>query len=237
MNSKKMTNAARSARTGQSTRSCNILRSADTASPCLAAFAAYNRLVKPASAMSCILLITRDRSTEVLAERALVAGGHDVITADSTDAALRSLLNVRVDAAVLDTTVGEEAMSEFCSWLRSTETGCPVVFLASPGARWLGSLPVEPERDEIVVKPCDGKEIRQAVEKTLNSAHHLSPAALMIGDITLDRSSHELRGDGVSVQLTPTEFRLVQYLAQRRGAIVSTEELLEDRKSTRLNSS
>src|SRR3990170_4831981 len=187
--------------------------------------------------MTCVLLITRDRGTGVLAERALVAGGHDVIAADSTDAALRSLLNVRIDAAVLDTAVGEEAMSEFCSWLRSTETNCPVVFLASPGARWLDSLPMEPERDEIVVKPCDGKEIRQAVEKALNSAHQGSPAALMLGEITLDRSSHELRGDGVAVQLTPTEFRLVQYLAQRRGAIVSTEELLEDRKSTRLNSS
>jgi DNA-binding response OmpR family regulator len=86
---------------------------------------------------------------------------------------------------------------------------------------------MEPERDEIVVKPCDGKEIRRAVEKTLNSAHHLSPVALMVGDITLDRSSHELRGDGVSVQLTPTEFRLVQYLAHRRGTIIPTEELLE----------
>lgn len=177
--------------------------------------------------MTCVLLITRDRGTGVLVERALVAGGHDVIAADSTDAALRSLLNIRIDAAVLDTAVGEEAMNEFCSWLGSTEASCPVVFLASPGARWLGSLPMKPERDEIVVKPCDGKEIRHAVEKTLNSAHDLSPAALMVGDISLDRGSHELRGDGVSVQLTPTEFRLVQYLAQRRGAIISTEELLE----------
>jgi two-component system OmpR family response regulator len=177
--------------------------------------------------MSCVLLITRDRSTEVLAERALAAGGHDVIAADSTDAALRSLLSVRIDAAVLDSTVGEEAMSEFCSWLRSTETNCPVVFLASPGARWLGSLPMVPEHDEIVVKPCDGKEIRHAVEKTLNSAHHAGPATLMFGEISLDGSSHELRGDGVSVQLTPTEFRLIQYLAQRRGTIVSSEELLE----------
>src|SRR3989337_756406 len=118
--------------------------------------------------MTCVLLVTRDRSTEVLAERALVASGHDVIAANSTDAALRSLLNVRVDAAVLDTAVGEEAMAEFCSWLRSTGTDCPVVFLASPGARWLGSLPMAPERDEIVVKPCDGKEIRPAVENELN---------------------------------------------------------------------
>src|SRR3970040_2121200 len=184
-------------------------------------------MFKAATLMPCVLLTTGDGGTGVRAERALVAGGHDVIAADSTDAALRSLLNVRIDAAVLDTAVGEEALSEFCSWLRSTETSCPVVFLASPGPRWLGSLPVEPERDEIVVKPCDGKEIRQAVEKTLNSAHHVSPAALMIGDITLDRSSHELRGDGVAVQLTTTAFRLVQYLAQRRGTIISTEELLE----------
>ena len=177
--------------------------------------------------MSCVLLITRDRSTEVLAERALAAGGHDVIAAASTDAALRTLLNVRIDAAVLDSTVGEEAMSEFRSWLRTSEVNCPVVFLASPGARWLGSLPMEPERDEIVVKPCDGKEIRRAVEKTLNSSHAAGPATMMIGDITLDSSSHELRGDGVSVQLTPTEFRLIHFLSQRRGTIVSSEELLE----------
>ena len=177
--------------------------------------------------MSCVLLITRDRSTEVLAERALAAGGHDVIAAASTDAALRTLLNVRIDAAVLDSTVGDEAMSEFRSWLRTSEVNCPIVFLASPGARWLGSLPMEPERDEIVVKPCDGKEIRRAVEKTLNSSHAAGPATMMIGDITLDSSSHELRGDGVSVQLTPTEFRLIHFLSQRRGTIVSSEELLE----------
>src|SRR3989337_232264 len=118
--------------------------------------------------MTCVLLITRDRGTGVRAGRALAAGGQDVIAADSTDAALRSLLNVRIDAAVLDTAVGEEAMSEFCSWLRSMETSCPIVFLASPGARWLGSLPMEPERDEIVVQPSDGQEIRPAVENELN---------------------------------------------------------------------
>ncbi len=178
--------------------------------------------------MSSILLITRDASTEVLAERALVSGGHEVITVPGAGAAIRSLFNVRVDAVVVDSAVGEEELKEFRGWLQSGNGSYPIVFLASAGARWLvGSLPFDPDRDEIVVKPCEGKEIRQAVERTLDAAGEARPEALIIGDVTLDRSAHELRGEGVTVQLTPTEFRLMSYLAQRRGVIVSAEELLE----------
>ena len=65
------------------------------------------------------------------------------------------------------------------------------------------------------------------MERTLDAAGETRPEALTIGDVTLDRSTHELRGEGVTVQLTPTEFRLMSYLAQRRGVIVSAEELLE----------
>lgn len=177
--------------------------------------------------MSSVLLITRDASTQVLAERVLASGGHEVITVDSSDAAIRSLFNVRVDTVVIDSSVEEDEMREFRSWLQSGNGSYPIIFLASAGARWLvGSLPIDPERDEVVVKPFEGTDLRRAVEKTLDAAEQ-TPEALIIGDMTLDRSSHELRGDGVSVQLTPTEFRLMSYLTQRRGSIVSAEELLE----------
>ncbi len=65
------------------------------------------------------------------------------------------------------------------------------------------------------------------MEKSLDAGERAGPDVLTIGEATLDRSSHELRGDGASVELTPTEFRLVRYLMQRRGSIVSVEELLE----------
>ncbi len=78
-----------------------------------------------------------------------------------------------------------------------------------------------------MTKPCEGKEIRSSVEKTLDAAGGTRPEVISIGDLALDRNSHELRGDSVTVQLTPTEFRLMSYLVRRRGRIVSAEELLQ----------
>jgi two-component system OmpR family response regulator len=178
--------------------------------------------------MSCVLLVAHDPSTATLAEHALSAGGHEVITVRSSDAAIRSLFNVRIDAAVVDSAIGEEEVKEFCGWLRSSSDNCPIVLLTPAGARWLTDLlPVDPGLDEIVAKPCEGKEIRRAVEKTLDAAAGARPEVISIGNLALNRNSHELRGDGVAVQLTPTEFRLMYYLIQRRGSIVSAEELLE----------
>jgi len=178
--------------------------------------------------MSCVLLVTRDPSTERLTERSLSAGGHEVITAHSSDAAIRSLFNVHIDAAVVDSAIGEQEVKEFCGWLRSSNESRPIVLLAPAGARWFADLlPVDPGRDEIVTKPCEGKDIRSAVENALDAAGGARPGVISIGNLSLNRDSHELRGDGVTVQLTPTEFRLTCYLVERRGNIVSTEELLE----------
>ena len=177
--------------------------------------------------MSSVLLVTRDTSTERLAEHALASVGHEVITAGGCGAAIRSLFKVSVDVVVMDSAIGEAEMKELCIWLRSGNGSYPVVFLTVASARWLvDSLPIDRDRDEIVTKPCEGNDIRRAVAKTLDSKRKGSEL-LMVGNAALDKSSHELRGDSASVQLTPTEFRLMYYLIQRRGSIVSTEELLE----------
>src|SRR3989337_1536683 len=109
--------------------------------------------------MSSVLLLTRDASTERLAERALTSIGHEVITAESCDAAIRSLFNVAVDVVVVDGAVGEDEVREFGSWLRSGNGVYPVVFLTAASARWLvGSLPIDEECDEVVVKPFESGE-------------------------------------------------------------------------------
>jgi DNA-binding response OmpR family regulator len=180
------------------------------------------------SAMSCILIATRDASTAGLAQRALESRGHEAIRAASREAAIRSLFEFRVDAVVLDNALGEEAVKEFYGWLRIADLSHPVVLLASAGARWLASsLPLNPERDEIVTKPCQADDIRRAVERILGAAGRGQPEVLTAGEVTLDADSHELHGDCATVRLTPTEFHLFRYLAQRRGRLIAAEELLD----------
>ncbi len=178
--------------------------------------------------MSSLLLISRDASTQSLAERALSSAGHNVVTVPSAHAAIRSTFNVGVDAALVDSAIGENELLEFRDWRRDTGGSYPVLLLAAAGARWLPDSPfAESGRDEVVHKPFNGKDLRDAVEKALHSAEATPPEVISIGDLALDRSSQELRGEGTTVQLTPTEFRLIHYLAQRRGNIVSSEELLQ----------
>lgn len=178
--------------------------------------------------MPSVLVVARDSSTQVLAEGALTSAGYEVITADGSSAAIRSLFNIRVDAVVIDSSIGDDDARELCDWIRGSNGACPIVFLAPAGAQWLaGQLPVDAAREEIVVKPCEGKDVRQAVERSLQARTGVAPSTISAGELSLDTDSHELRGPGETVQLTPTEFRLMSYLAERRGAIVPSEELLE----------
>src|SRR6185312_11960507 len=49
---------------------------------------------------------------------------------------------------------------------------------------------------------------------------------MKVGDIVVDRAAHEVLLDGASVSLTAKEFALLAYLAERRGKVVSRDELL-----------
>ena len=177
--------------------------------------------------MPAVLLVTRDASTETLIQGGLGSLGYEVVAAHGSDAAVRSLFSVKVDAAIVDSSLGED-LDWLCQRLRGTEGELPVVFLTDAGARWLpGSLPAREGIDQLVVKPYSSRDVRQAVERALTAGDRSRPDVVAIGDLQLDRATHELRGNGVHVQLTPTEFRLLRYLGQKQGSITSTDELLE----------
>lgn len=177
--------------------------------------------------MPSVLLVTNDLTAERLIHGSLASVGYEVVATSDCESAMRSVFSVKVDAVVVDTALGEE-VDWLCQRLRGANGALAVVFLAPAAAQWLpGSLPMRPGLDEVVIKPCSGADVRQAVERALTASNRSRPNVALIGDLQLDRMSHELRGSEGQVQLTPTEFRLLEYLAQRQGAIASTEDLLE----------
>jgi len=177
--------------------------------------------------MPTVLLITGDPSADELIRETLGNLGYEVVRASNAETAIRSFLTVKTDAVVVDTIL-DEGLEQLCQRLREADEALPVVFLASAGTRWLpGSLPVRAAFDEVVIKPCSAKGVRQALERALAASHRARPSVMIVGDLELDRVTQELKGNGLQVQLTPMEFRLMEYLVQRQGAVVSSEELLE----------
>lgn len=180
--------------------------------------------------MPTVLVVTGQLGAGEVAGQGLASAGYDMIPVATVDAALRTLLMVQVDAIVVDVAIGEGPVQELCGFLQSNPQteGLPLLFLAPATLRWLpDALPLRLGFDELVVKPFTGAQIRQALERMLSAATRPGPNVLTLGNLLLDRTTQELRCHEGALPLTPTEFRLLDYLAQRQGWIVSTAELLE----------
>jgi DNA-binding response OmpR family regulator len=180
--------------------------------------------------MSTVLFVSGTANVGQSVRQHLAAKGYDVILVASATEALRSLHTLMVDAVIFDTTVSDMSVHDFCHWLRQ-DPRCedvPTLFLAPAAFRWLpDSVPMRIGRDTLVGKPFLCTEVEQTLTQLLGSRTTSPPKMLTVGDLSLDRSLFALSSEGSSVTLTPTEFRLMEYMMERAGTLVTAEELLE----------
>lgn len=81
--------------------------------------------------------------------------------------------------------------------------------------------------DDYLAKPFDlGELIARAKALIRRSKGNASPK-LIVGDVEIDTVRYTVMREGKSVDLSPTEFRILEYLAHRPKAVVSKRELLE----------
>jgi len=86
--------------------------------------------------------------------------------------------------------------------------------------------------DDYITKPFTFKEVRVRLEAIMRriawAKNPPTPTAVTIGDVTLDNETHEVTLRGKTVELTPIEFQLLQYLMAHPGQPVSKETLFRD---------
>jgi two-component system alkaline phosphatase synthesis response regulator PhoP len=83
--------------------------------------------------------------------------------------------------------------------------------------------------DDYVVKSCDIIELLARVEALIRrSSGFMAKAAdlIEIGDVQVDLKANEITRVGRPILLPPVEFRLLKYLLEHRGSVVTREELL-----------
>ena len=180
--------------------------------------------------MSTVLFVSCTGNVSQSACQHLAAKGYDVVLAASATEALRSLQTLTVDAIIFDTAVPDMSAQDFCHWLRQ-DPRCqdlPTLFLAPAAFKWLpDSLPMRIGRDTLVGKPFLCSEVEQTLKRLLGPPTMAVPKTLTVGELSLDRSLFALSSENGSVTLTPTEFRLLEYIMERPGTVVTAEELLE----------
>jgi len=155
-------------------------------------------------------------------------GGYDAIVADDWRSGLRELYSCHPDAAVLLMDAMDwssvERIREVCD--------IPIVLVASRATRSSLQCAFDLGLDGYLVKPLQPSELvgrlTAVVQRTSNntSGHGDSSSVFRHEALSIDRRKMEVQLDGEIVHLSPTEFRLLSLLAERRGWVVSYDEIL-----------
>ena len=81
--------------------------------------------------------------------------------------------------------------------------------------------------DDYLEKPFSLDELTARIEAILRRTQDSPPGnVLTVADLSLDEDAHVVTRDGVSVHLSPTEYRLLRYLLINRGRVVSKAQIM-----------
>ena len=182
--------------------------------------------------MKKILVIEDERDLADLLAFNLEKEGYQALTAYSGIEGLQLALRELPDLVVLDQMLPGMMGTEVCSQLRR-DARCgavPVLMLTARGEEIDRVVGFEVGVDDYMVKPFSMRELLLRVRAILrrSSGEPIDTPQLEIGPLRIDTESCRVTVAGAEVELTTTEFKLLQYLAQRPGRVLGRELLLQN---------
>jgi two-component system response regulator PhoP len=111
--------------------------------------------------------------------------------------------------------------------LRATGSVVPILVLTARDEKESVIALLNAGADDYVTKPFDLGELIARAKALIRRGKGKSDAVLRVQDIEIDVANRTVSRDGRPVLLTAMEYRLLEYLAHRHGAVVSKSELLE----------
>jgi two-component system, OmpR family, KDP operon response regulator KdpE len=173
------------------------------------------------------ILVVDDEPT-ILATIAplLRARGYDVLTAMSGRAALETVERDVPDLVILDLGLPDLDGVIVCSQIRETRT-TPILVLSARGAENDKVRALDAGADDYVTKPFGTEELLARIRVALRRVEAPPTSEPIVrGSLVIDRERFRVSIDDQDVRLTPKEFELLTYLAQRPGRVVTHRAIL-----------
>lgn len=178
-----------------------------------------------------ILLIEDDPAVAASLQAGLGREGYAVTWKSTGGAGLEFARREFPHLALLDVRLPDGSGFDFCRQFRQQELRMPIILLTVQREEIDKILGLEMGADDYVTKPFSLRELNARIRAQLRRAYgELSPAGanlLYAGDIVLDLSLGRAARDGVDLDLTPTELRLLAYLARNRGQALSRAQIVD----------
>ena len=178
---------------------------------------------------STVLIVEDDPHTVEVVRLYLRRDGHTVLTASNGKDGLQMAQESAPDLVVLDLMLPEMGGLEVCRELRK-ESDVPIVMLTARAEEEDRVAGFELGADDYVTKPFSPRElaarIRAVLRRTAQDREEDSPSGLTYREITLDTQRRVVSVGQTSLNLTPTEYRLLVMFLREPGRTFTRDEII-----------
>jgi two-component system response regulator MprA len=173
-----------------------------------------------------VLVVDDEPSVRSALQRALALERYDVQLAEDGQQALDTLAEGVVDAIVLDVMMPRIDGLEVCRRLRAAGDRTPVLMLTARDAIDDRVEGLDAGADDYLVKPFALRELNARLRALLRRVEPGGPT-LAFGDLVLDTSAHEVRRGDRKIELSRTEFSLLQLFLEHPRQVLTRSTLFE----------
>jgi DNA-binding response OmpR family regulator len=177
-----------------------------------------------------VLVVEDDEAMAVALRDGFSYEGFEVEVARDGEAGLQLAREVDPDIMILDVMLPKMTGLEVCKTLRGDGADLPIIMLTARGQEIDKVLGLKLGADDYITKPFSFMELMARVEAVLRrcgSGPARRESSLSFADVTIDFDRHEATKGDRSIDLSPREFRLLQFFAEHRGDVVTREQLLD----------
>jgi DNA-binding response OmpR family regulator len=178
-----------------------------------------------------VLLIDDEKDILEMVRYTLDKEGFDAILTTDGQSGLNIATKHKPDLVVLDIMMPGLDGVEVCRRMRSNPatSAIPIIMLTARAAEADRVVGLEMGADDYITKPFSPRELVARVKAVLRRTRPAeeTPQVIRQGDLVIDLSRHEVVCAGKPVNLTATEFRILQTLASRPGRVFGRDEIID----------
>ncbi len=177
-----------------------------------------------------ILIVDDEPAIRQMLGFTLAGDGYSYLEAGDVDEANRALTNQRPDLILLDWMLPGLSGIDFARRLkRDPKTrAIPIIMLTAKGEEKDKVKGLDSGADDFITKPFSTRELLARVRAVMRRAQQpVEQDGIQTGAIKLDHQTHRVTVDGASVELSPTEFRLLHFFVSHPERVFSRNQLLD----------
>jgi DNA-binding response OmpR family regulator len=176
--------------------------------------------------MSKVLIVDDDVELASAIDRVLREAGWSTEKAHTGADALQLLTNFKFDLVILDWNLGDTTGIKICQQFRATGGETPIMFLTGRNTSPDKELGLDSGGDEYITKPFDNRELLARARAMLRRPA-LSAEGLIINGVQLDPRGKSLIAGEKKVQLSSTEFVIIEFLFRNAGTFYTAVQVYD----------